>query len=857
MSDIIAASGTYDGTSYRLRVVTDGEIIAHNSDTSKYIHTTISGIGTKDFYNSACCVTRLNGRSTVTATLICTATYWWAWEYYDTSSQTWNIMQGGYNSNISQNGLYARTWDAGYTDRYYYYNANSFGGSQNFSLSSDILTVFTNLDDYNNYIQTVAPPTYNWISVDAVVGKNGRSNFTQLEYSTDGNPVTGASSSAFSNIEYSTSVKNLVPLPVYGEWVDAIWSGDQNVLRIKWNSSTNFDVQLAIGSISGQPAISFNYSLNSANDDAFIMLLTDVQGESTYLMRPSIVLYDSSTQTFSYNTETVTDAQAETLYNWLVFNYDGDSVFGPPNEGGGGDRGNPIIEDAVGRPTLPTLSALDTGWTKMYLFNGSDAVTRLKALADWMDDFWENFINYIFKDDPMQALIAVCASPISIPTLNQSDNQHVYFLGEDTNIMAKLISEQYFIVECGECLIDYPSNHTYLDFAPYTKVKAVLPFVGTIDLNTDDIMGRKIKLEYICDALTGTCIACIYVYTDKGWSMHYQKDGTFLVQIPFTKTDYTQQIGAIINAVSTLAIAGISLGAGANLRQMGEIGKSSAAHMALSAGSNAINSGISMLMSHPTYNYMAGSSNGVASYMGLDTPYLLIERPTLARPRDDEKFIGMPSYITDVVGNFSGFTKFIEVHLEDCFCTSEEYKDIMNNLLSGVIINSDGSPTPTPTPSSGNSAIVFIKNKSERNVIGKKWTTTYIIEGKLVYDQSIETPKFLISGDVKEYNYAYIPLFNRFYFIDDIVCSRQNLEEVHFTVDALQSFQNEIKASEGVAGRSSDRNNFYINDDALMVQQNLKVQTVQFKKNGVKFKFNKADSCYVVVLSNVNSHGST
>ena len=726
---------------------------------------------------------------------------------------------------------------------------------------SDFQKAFTNMENLERdylytFITGLIPVVHEWQSIIGVSGIYGKVNFTQLENMTNGDPVSGASSSVFNIIAYESSVKNLVPLPVYNEWVDAIWSGT-NVLRIKWTSSTTFSIQFAINS---QPTISFDYTLNSSSDDAFIMLLMEVR-DDVYYMRPSIVLYNSTNQTFSYNTETLTEAQTEVLYNWLVYNYNGDSVFGRPNEPSGGEHGNQIIEDIIDKPALPVLTALDTGWTKMYLFEttqSSTALQKLKDLAEWMDDFWENFINYIFKDDPMQALIAINISPIQIPTLSQTDDHHVTFLGEDTGILAKLISEQYFTVDCGECLIDFPSNHTYLDYAPYTKIKAVLPFVGTIDLNTDDIMGRKLKLEYVCDALTGTCLAFIYVYTDKGYSLHYQKEGTFLVTVPCTKTDFTQMISAITGDVANFGSSGITMGMASGLVGSGDVGTYSLYHMGSRAVGSGVNGALNVLLSHPNYVYMTGSSDGVGSYMGVDSPYLLIERPIMARPAKDQSFFGMPSYITGNVGDFSGFTRFNEVHLEDCYCTNKEYDEIMNNLTNGVIINSNGSPTPSPSPSSGNQAFVFIKNKSEHNVIGKTWTETTTLEGKLLYDQSIESPVLLITGDVKEYNYVYIPLFNRFYYVEDLILTRQTLQEVHLKVDPLQSFRDAILNSEGIAVRSGDDNtNYYINDNAIIVQQNLKVETVMFKKNGVKFKFNKSNSGFVVVLSNVNSHGST
>ena len=170
---------------------------------------------------------------------------------------------------------------------------------------SDFQKAFTNMENLERdylytFITGLIPVVHEWQSIIGVSGIYGKVNFTQLENMTNGDPVSGASSSVFNIIAYESSVKNLVPLPVYNEWVDAIWSGT-NVLRIKWTSSTTFSIQFAINNISSQPTISFDYTLNSSSDDAFIMLLMEVR-DDVYYMRPSIVLYNSTNQTFSYNT---------------------------------------------------------------------------------------------------------------------------------------------------------------------------------------------------------------------------------------------------------------------------------------------------------------------------------------------------------------------------------------------------------------------------------------------------------------------------------------------------------------------------------------------------------------------------
>lgn len=49
------------------------------------------------------------------------------------------------------------------------------------------------------------------------------------------------------------------------------------------------------------------------------------------------------------------------------------------------------------------------------------------------------------------------------------------------------------------------------------------------------------------------------------------------------------------------------------------------------------------------------------------------------------------------------------------------------------------------------------------------------------------------SIDFLLYNYAYIPRFKRYYFIEKMSVVRNNLISIFLTIDVLQSFQNDIE----------------------------------------------------------------
>ena len=89
--------------------------------------------------------------------------------------------------------------------------------------------------------------------------------------------------------------------------------------------------------------------------------------------------------------------------------------------------------------------------------------------------------------------------------------------------------------------------------------------------------------------------------------------------------------------------------------------------------------------------------------------------------------------------------------------------------------------------------ITLYVNNSEVNRIGKNLTNAFTLSGTLREQTNVIQPDILITmGNPTEYNYAYIPLFKRYYFIKDITSVRNELWRLHLTVDTLETYKNEI-----------------------------------------------------------------
>lgn len=92
-------------------------------------------------------------------------------------------------------------------------------------------------------------------------------------------------------------------------------------------------------------------------------------------------------------------------------------------------------------------------------------------------------------------------------------------------------------------------------------------------------------------------------------------------------------------------------------------------------------------------------------------------------------------------------------------------------------------------------------------------STVHGYDGQLVAECSIENPVILFEMDsLPTSNYAYIPDFNRYYFITDITAVRNGLFRVSMKVDVLKSFAADIRNSTALVDLSESLSSPYIPD---------------------------------------------
>lgn len=127
--------------------------------------------------------------------------------------------------------------------------------------------------------------------------------------------------------------------------------------------------------------------------------------------------------------------------------------------------------------------------------------------------------------------------------------------------------------------------------------------------------------------------------------------------------------------------------------------------------------------------------------------------------------------------------------------------------------------------------ITLYRNISEYNAVNKSIAELTTLIGTLREESSIIDPVITISdidGYVDSMNYAYIPEFNRYYFITNIESVRNNLWRVLFHVDVLYTYRAQIKGNRAIIERNENEYDLKLNDGLFKTQQNPRIAQFPF-----------------------------
>lgn len=392
---------------------------------------------------------------------------------------------------------------------------------------------------------------------------------------------------------------------------------------------------------------------------------------------------------------------------------------GDSGEGGGGGTFDDD-SDSITDSSIPTISSANTGFTRIY----NPTLSQVQDLAQylWTDEtviqtIWNHIKQYF--EDPMQAIIGFNLVPCAVPNGGTKNFALMYI---DTGVQMTVAANQFVDVDCGTLeLKEYFGSA--LDYSPYTKIACFLPFIGTVQLNTDEVMKNTLQVKYRIDVCSGSCVAKILV----SGNVLYQYSGHCAIPIPLSSADFSSYVSAAVSVAKLAIGAAVGGGMGALMAgadnptqqtnqvvtttQTTETGRNPATGRQITLGTRttvetrespadqsstqASFSGLSptniantvgQIMTAKPYVEHSGSFSGNTGYLGVRRPYLIIQRPNMCMPNQYQSFNGFPSMITEEFSSLKGFTRVQQVQLTGMSATNPEQAEILEFLKSGVII---------------------------------------------------------------------------------------------------------------------------------------------------------------------------
>lgn len=350
---------------------------------------------------------------------------------------------------------------------------------------------------------------------------------------------------------------------------------------------------------------------------------------------------------------------------------------GGPNPDGTGATGTGGLHDdtsdTIPTPSLPSNIAMGSGLFTAYNPSASQLASFASALWNIQPTDINDVLRFLFGGDAFNAVIGLHLLPVSPST---GGSQNIKLGNWDTNVSAPKISSQYVQVPFGSLMLpEYWGN--CIDYAPYTKIQLALPYIGIVDVDTDDVLGSNNTLTYNIDVLSGAICATLHCAKGNLNSVIYQWSGACAVSLPFSGASYNSVLGAIAG----IAAAGMGFASMA----AGPIGASlSAAALAGGAGAFSAGSAASIMGTMKGKVQKSGSFGANSGALGIMTPYFILTRPVQSVPASWQADKGYPSNISTQLGTVTGYTEVSEINLE-CSGTEAEKKEIIDLLKKGVL----------------------------------------------------------------------------------------------------------------------------------------------------------------------------
>ena len=353
-------------------------------------------------------------------------------------------------------------------------------------------------------------------------------------------------------------------------------------------------------------------------------------------------------------------------------NYQG----GLNNTSAGGDGEFDDSSDVISEPADPTISASSSGLVTIYNPTLSEIQSVASALVN--PNIFQALAQSVIKLSDV--IIGLAIYPFAISDGGMQEIKiNVLGVQLSTGVQCTKALKQFETVDCGTLEIK-PYWGNCLDYSPYTKISIYLPYVGYQELNTDEVMGRQLHVKYKIDLVSGACMAIILVNS----SVLYQFSGTCSAQIPISNENYDGLMNSVMSLISDVKAPEGKTAVEGKAPEQRTLHGDENTYMDMPTGLAEAAVGVVNAIK-PTINH-AGSVKAAPGFLGVQTPFLIIERPHQCLAENYNNFHGYPCNMYKKLGDLSGYTQVDSIHLNIPDATENEIIECESLLRGGIVI---------------------------------------------------------------------------------------------------------------------------------------------------------------------------
>lgn len=315
----------------------------------------------------------------------------------------------------------------------------------------------------------------------------------------------------------------------------------------------------------------------------------------------------------------------------------------------------PVV-DPVPPPPLPVLPS--TGM--FYCYNPTQLEARKFVEFMLSTGFDIDSLKKLFADpaDYVIDFVAVPVKPLITP-----DKYNVKIGSGATGVGMHMVTSQFVTIDCGSIDIT-PQYNNYLDYAPHSSMRVFLPYIGSVDVDIDMVMGGSLSIKYNFDVLTGACVATLTASrTAHGVTLNSvigEYSGNAIMHLPIRARSWDTSIGQLAATTASL-LSGNVVGAAA-----GGVG------IATGIAKPKITGG--------------GSVSGCSGFLGSQTPYATFTIPRAATSNDYKRVSGGAGGFYALLNTVHGYTAVKDLHIDDAPFTAEELNELYDILKGGVYL---------------------------------------------------------------------------------------------------------------------------------------------------------------------------